>query len=200
MTLPIQRPGQFAVIGDNGQAGSGWINHTTTTGSSPGITGPCGEVGMCGGGPNECGDGWDDYCNCVRNCFYDGSTGTNHNDKAWEKWRAWEHCKHVVDTYLVKIKASLARMGITITGTLTEALTGGGVSFDSVLAAIDDQEIRELFNVDLTDALKQGNMLNGELGPEKSFEVYLNAEKKCRGLCSQHIPGGSGGGSGGGMG
>jgi hypothetical protein len=48
MTLPIQRPGQFAVIGDNGQAGSGWFQDVDSSGSSPGITGPCGEVGMCG--------------------------------------------------------------------------------------------------------------------------------------------------------
>jgi len=58
MTLPIQRPGQFAVIGDNGQAGSGWIQDVDSSGSSPGITGPCGEVGTCGG--EDCDNLWRD--------------------------------------------------------------------------------------------------------------------------------------------
>jgi len=91
MTLPIQRPGQFAVIGVNGQAGSGWINHTTTTGSSPGITGPCGEVGMCGGGDLFSNVDMD----CFKKCWSDvtknsGVGGKQFMSGIWEEdWKKY---------------------------------------------------------------------------------------------------------------
>jgi len=76
MTLPIQRPGQFAVIGDNGQAGSGWIQDVDSSGSSPGITGPCGEVGMCGKSYSEL------LQTCINRCFaLGGWDGIKDNDK-----------------------------------------------------------------------------------------------------------------------
>lgn len=38
----------IAIIGDNGQAGSGLAVDVATTGVGALITGPCGEVGICG--------------------------------------------------------------------------------------------------------------------------------------------------------
>jgi len=66
MTLPIQRPGQFAVIGDNGQAGSGYGIDITTAGAgaSDYVYGAlCGEVGTCSTTPEQL------FERCMTDCY-----------------------------------------------------------------------------------------------------------------------------------
>jgi hypothetical protein len=64
----------------------------------------------------------------------------------------------------------------------------GGLSMDALVAAIDMAELMSNFLNDLKKALEDYNMYNKKKGIIGSFEVYIEAEKKCRKLCKKYAP------------
>ena len=182
-------------------------NYTSITGANVmgGMTGGSkwGIIGLCGGGsPYDCGEEWQDYCCCVRNCFYDGSTSTEFRQAAWDRWSSWQDVKHIVNSFIISHKYQLIKAGLATIEDISSAITGGGISLNSVYKYLEEAELVELFEEDVRAGLEKSNMYNPNKTIQENLDLLYTAEKNCRELCDSYKPGGgfTGGGGGGGGG
>jgi YD repeat-containing protein len=201
ITLPIQRPGQIAVIGNNGMTGSGWINDTTSTGSTTSVTGPCDEVGTCDVKERS----KENYHNCVANCFATNGASTSpikndDNEKMWNCWKSardsWNRAAGILKGLGISISLGVAAvivyvgLEITVTkGALTLLLGLAEWIYGALTAAAIGTLISESIN--WYNKMEEGNLWTHSRNIwdwQKTMDELNQREKDCREDCEEYRP------------